>query len=57
MHGTSYGGYAGVEPGIAILIGDGAVYVADTAPRSGLLSIAPGSCANAHLRARPRHRR
>lgn len=49
---NSYGGYTGVDVGVAILIGDGAVYVADTAPRSSLLSIAPASCVNAHLRPR-----
>jgi hypothetical protein len=49
---NSYGGYTGVEPGVAILIGDGAVYVADTAPRSSLLPMAPGSCVDAHLRPR-----
>ena len=46
---NGYGGYTGVDVGVAILIGDGAVYVADAAPRSSLLSMAPASCVNAHL--------
>lgn len=46
---NSYDGYTSVEPSIAILIGDAAVYVADTAPRSSPLLIAAGRCMSAHL--------
>jgi hypothetical protein len=50
---ASYGGYTGVEPGVAILIGDGAIYVADTAPRSSLLPTAAATCVmTAHMHAR-----
>jgi hypothetical protein len=50
---NSYGGYTGVEPGVAILIGDGAVYFADTAPRSSLLPTAAATCVmTAHMHAR-----
>lgn len=49
---NSYGGYTGVDIGVAILIGDGTVYVADAAPRSSLLAMAPQTCVSAHLRPR-----
>lgn len=49
---NSYGGYTGVDIGVAILIGNGTVYVADAAPRSSLLATAPQSCVSAHLRPR-----